>query len=77
MARKPRQPTAAQQAVEALLIEEDLSMRPGLAAAPELVERLLAPKRRRRRGKPAKKASARKVRKAPGKKKSRKAAGKK
>ena len=77
MARKRRQPTAAQQAVQELLIEEDLSMRPGLAGAPELVERLLAPKRRRRPPKTAKKASARKTRKATGKRKARKAAGKK
>jgi hypothetical protein len=76
MAGKRRQPTAAQRAAEDLLIEAELTMRPALAAAPELVEALVEPKRRRRPRKPVKKASA-KARKAPGKKKARKAAGKK
>lgn len=77
MARRRRQPTAAQQAIVDLMIAEELSMRPGLAAAPELVESLLAPKRRRRPPKTAKKTSAGKTRKATAKKKARKAAGKK
>jgi hypothetical protein len=77
MAGKRKKPTAAQLAVVDLLIEEDLSMRPGLAAAPELVESLLAPKRRPRARKRTKRPSAGTARKAPGKRKSRKAAGKK
>jgi hypothetical protein len=77
MAGKRKKPTAAQLAVADLLIQEDLSMRPGLAAAPELLESLVAPKRRPPARKRAKKPSPRKARKAPGKRKSRKAAGKK
>jgi hypothetical protein len=77
MPGKRKQPTAAQLAAEDLLIEAELSMRPALAAAPELVEALLEAKRRRRPRKKAKQPSAAKARKSPGKKKARKAAGKK
>ena len=77
MAGNRKRPTAAQLAAEDLLIEAELSMRPALAAAPELVEALLEAKRRRRPRKKAKKSSAAKAGKSPRKKTARKAAGKK